>query len=119
MRTLVASLICLGSVKAPVPAQVVDYYRGTVVNSQSRDKPATLELSVFQRSDTTTTGWLKIGRPLEGTGLTAVLLNHPDSLYLVSYSEAGDTIVWGSATRSGTIGGSYWITGGRSSGQGG
>lgn len=100
-------------------AQVADYYRGTVVNAALRDQPATLEFSVFAKSDTATTGWLRIGPPLGGTGLTAVALSDLDSLYLVTYSMEGDTIVWGSATRSGTVGGTYWITGGRYKGQGG
>lgn len=113
---LCASLVLFSST---VHAQVADSYRGTVVNASLRDRPATLELSIFSRSDTSIIGWLSIGPPLGGTGVTTVVLSDIDSLYLVTLSVAGDTIVWGSSTRSGAIGGDYWIKGGSSSGQGG
>lgn len=121
MRKLVsvgAALAAFASA-SPVEAQVADYYRGTVVNAQLRDRPATLEFSVFERSDSTTTGWLKVGPPLGGSGIAAVLEQDLDSLYLYSTSQTGDTIVWASATRTGSIGGSYWINGGPYTGQGG
>lgn len=120
-RSHFAAVFCVANLlfSSPTSAQVADYYRGSVVNSSLRNQPATLEFSVFARSDTATTGWLRIGPPLGGTGLTAVALSDVDSLYLVTYSLDGDTIVWASATRFGTIGGDYWIAGGRYSGQGG
>ena len=121
MQSLIAVLLFVASA---VPAQVVlaqnaDVYRGTVVNSGLRDRPATLELSIFQRNDTLTSGWLEIGKPLGGSGLATVVLRDLDSLYLVTVSPAQDTIVWASGTRTGTIGGDYWIKGGRYSGQSG
>ena len=121
MRSLLAVLLFFASALPAhvVRAQNADVYRGTVVNSGLRDHPATLELSIFQRSDTLTTGWLEIGKPLGGSGLGTVVLRDLDSLYLVTVSPTNDTIVWASGTRSGTLGGVYWIKGGRYAGQGG
>ena len=118
-RVLLGISLAAVTVAAPVRAQLADYYRGTVVNGQLRDRPATLEFSIFPRSDSQTSGWLGIGRPLGGSGLASVVARGLDSLYLVSVSQTGDTIVWASETRTGTIGGRYWIRGGPYVGQGG
>jgi hypothetical protein len=104
---------------SPLGSQTPVYYRGTAVNSRLRESPATLELSIFQHNDSQTVGWLKIGPPLKGSGVASVLTTEADSLYLYSVSNTGDTIVWGSATRTGSIGGRYWIRGGKYAGQGG
>lgn len=115
MRAFLAGLICLTGICSAegASAQSGDLYRGTVVNSSFPDRPATLTLSIFSRTDTSTTGWLGIGAPLGGSGFAAIVPRGLDSLYLVSISRTQDTIVWASATRSGTIGGRYWVRGGQ------
>lgn len=119
MRSTLVGLLCaLGTCLPPaVLAQSADLYRGTVVNSEVPDSPASLELSIFSRTDTATTAWLGIGAPLVGSGFAAIVPRGLDSLYLVSISSAQDTIIWASATRTGTIGGRYWIDGGPNDGQ--
>jgi hypothetical protein len=96
MRNLISLGLGLSTVMvaSPVRAQLAAYYRGTVVNAQLRDRPATLEFSIFEQSDSQTAGWLRIGPPLGGTGVAYAVLKDLDSLYLVSVSKAGDTIVW-------------------------
>lgn len=103
----------------PILGQSGDLYRGTVVNSGLTSMPATLEWSVFARSDSQVVGWLQIGAPLGGTGITLAMPRGQDSVVLVTLSEAGDTIVWTSPTRTGMMSGSYSITGGQFRGQGG
>jgi len=104
----------------PTPrGQAADRYRGAVVNSSLPSSPASLELSVFHRSDTLTVGWLTIGAPLAGSGIAVGFLRGSDSLLLVSMSPRGDTILWTSPSRSGSIGGSYAIRGGQYAGQSG
>ena len=86
---LAALSLSLG-VAAPLGAQAADYYRGTVVNAASTNRPATLELIVFQRSDSQTVGWMKVGTPLRGSGVTSGVARDLDSLYLVSNTAALD-----------------------------
>ncbi len=115
----VGTCLMLALRATPSGAQLADYYRGTVVNAGLTDRPATLELYVFQQSDSQSTGWLRIGLPLGGSGQAVLVPHDLDSLYIVTASLQGDTIVWASATRNGTIGGDYWIRGGGSEGQSG
>ncbi|MGH7679285.1 MAG: hypothetical protein ACRENU_12510 [Gemmatimonadaceae bacterium] len=98
---------------------IADYYRGTIVNNQLPDARVPLELFIFHRSDSATSGWLRSGPPLETKGLTGVVVSGEDSLYLVTYAASGDTIVFGSETRTGDIGGEFWVSSGRHLGQGG
>jgi hypothetical protein len=119
MRSALFGLFLVFGLLPSVTAQTADLYRGTVVNSGFRDRPATLELSVVSRTDTLTTAWLKIGSPLGGSGFTVLVPRDLDSLYLVTVSQAQDTIVWASGTRAGTIGGTYYIKGGQFAGQAG
>src|SRR2546421_10801090 len=113
------SIGLLAGTASSLGGQLADYYRGTVVNGQLRNRPATLEFSILQRNDSQTVGWLQIGPPLGGTGLASAVPKDLDSLYLISVSQTGDTIVWASDTRTGRIGGRYWIRGGPYTGQGG
>lgn len=101
--------------------ELTDHYRGTLTNHQLPDQRVTLEFSIFHRSDSATAGWLQSGAPLNTKGITWVVdaATDEDSLYLVTQSPVGDTIVWGSATRRGNIGGEYWFTDGRKAGRGG
>jgi len=99
--------------------QAADHYRGAVVNSSLPSSPASLELAVFDRSDTLTVGLLTVGAPLGGSGLAVGFLRGGDSLLLVSMSRSGDTILWTSPSRSGSIGGSYAVRGGQYAGQSG
>lgn len=121
MRSTLVGLLCVLGICLPpaAHAQGADLYRGTVVNSAFPDRPATLELSIFSRTDTSTTAWLGVGAPLGGSGFASIVPRGLDSLYLVSVSSTQDTIIWASATRTGTIGGEYWISGGPSDGQSG
>lgn len=114
MRPLVFSLLCIANVCIPGAAtgQIADYYRGTVANAQAPSQSSTLELSIFRRTDTSTVGWLKVGTPQRGTGVAGVVYQDHDSLYLVSTSKEGDTTVWASETRTGAIGGHFWVSGG-------
>lgn len=102
-----------------VRGQIADYYRGTVVNDAHTGEPADLELFVFSRSDSTTAGFLKVGPPLGGSGVTGIVRRDMDSLYLVTMTPEGDTIVWASPQHAGTLEGRYWIRGARYAGQGG
>jgi Protein of unknown function (DUF2569) len=123
MRHIVATLACLTSLGMPfaVQAQSADYYRGTLVNSEAPDKPVKFEFAVFQRgnaSDASVVGWLQFAAPLTWSGPAGVLRREPDSvLYLASLSMAGDTILWRSGTRTGTLSGFYRFIGGENSGQ--
>jgi hypothetical protein len=119
MRSILIGLLSLTALSAPCVtlAQSADYYSGTVVNSSLRGRPATLELSIYSRTDTAIVGWLSIGVPLGGSGFVAAVPRDLDSLYLISVSAAHDTIVWTSGTRTGTLGGTYWIKGGQFAGQ--
>lgn len=98
-------------------AQSADYYRGTMVNAETPDKTVALELAIIQRSDSSTVGWLNIAPPYTWSGPAGVLLREPDSLYLASLSMAGDTILWLSPTRTGTLSGKYRVLGGENEGQ--
>lgn len=94
-------------------------YVGTATNTQLPASPVRIELSLFQRSDTISIGWLRIDAPLNGSGI-AYSFAHPDSTILVSISTKGDTIRWHSpASGSGTLGGEYSVLGGASGGQSG
>jgi hypothetical protein len=118
-RLFLALLVSLASFGRPIAAagQTADYYRGTMVNAETPEAPAALELAIIQRSDSSTVGWLQIAPPLRGSGPAGVLLRDPDSLYLASLSMAGDTILWVSATRTGTLSGKYRVLGGENAGQ--
>ncbi|HEU4994121.1 MAG TPA: hypothetical protein VFT29_04850, partial [Gemmatimonadaceae bacterium] len=109
------------SARSNRPVDLSDHYRGTLTNHQLPDQRVTLEFSIFHRSDSATAGWLQSGAPLNTKGITWVVdaATDEDSLYLVTQSPVGDTIVWASATRRGSIGGEYWFTDGRKVGRGG
>ena len=95
-----------------------DFYRGFLVNNQLLEVEVPIELSVFSRTDTSITGYLRIGEPLDLAGLAYVGDASGDSMYLIVETQI-DTLVLASATRSGSIGGDYWVTEGRNPGQGG
>jgi len=121
-NTLIAIVVAasaLACVPQTLRPQAADRYHGAVVNSSVPSSPASLDLAVFDRSDTLTVGWLTIGPPLAGTGIAVGFVRGRDSLLLVSMSQSGDTIFWTSPSRSGTIGGSYSIRSGISTGQSG
>lgn len=110
-------IACLTNGANCLGAQSADLYRGTVTNSALPLVPATLELSIFYHSDTLNTGWLTIGAPLSGSGSAIGVPRARDSLLLVSASPTGDTILWVSPTRNGSIGGWYVIRSGAYEGQ--
>ena len=97
-------------------AQIQDMYRGTVRSSLD-STPATLEWFVFARKDTTATGWLRIGKPLTGSGMGYGFVRTGDSLVILSGSASGDTILWFSHTVNGPLGGRYKVLDGASAGQ--
>jgi hypothetical protein len=98
-------------------AQIAEHYRGAARNSADPHSPASLELSMFSRSDTLSTGRLSIGEPLVGSGITAAIRQGPDSIVLVSASASGDTIVWFSPHPTDALGGDYRIIAGQYAGQ--
>jgi len=103
----------------PAAAQIADHYLGTVVNDDMTGQPAELELFIYARSDSGTIGWMKVGNPLGGSGATAVVARDLDSLYLVTVTTTGDTLIWAAPQRTGTLEGRYWIKGTNYDGQGG
>ena len=114
-------LLALAVICSPHAAlgQVADYYRGTVVNDDFTGQPADLELFIFDRTDSTTAGWMQVGAPLGGSGITSVVARNLDSLYLITVTATADTLVWASPRRTGILEGRYWIRGPNSAGQGG
>src|SRR3954469_21691201 len=84
MRSTFFGLVLVVGLLPVATAQTADLYRGTVVNSGLRNRPATLELAIVNRTDTLTTGWLAIGSPLGGSGFTVLVPRDLDSLYLVT-----------------------------------
>ena len=98
-------------------AQLSSHYRGAVRNSSLPHSPATLEWSVFAKSDSQTTGWLAIGPPLKGSGITAAFKQGGDSVVLVTGSSSGDTIVWVSPTGGASLAGNYRVIGGQYAGE--
>src|SRR5579885_2054757 len=123
MRSYRFSVLCgailTSALAGRATSQVADYYRGTVINSELSGNPAVLEFVVLSRTDSATTGYLKVGKPLSGSGFSAAVPRDLDSLYLITITTAGDTIVWASPTRNGIICGQYWIKGAQFGGQGG
>jgi hypothetical protein len=111
---LITSASC--SVSERAAAQVQDAYRGTARSSVDATE-ATLEWSVFAKTDTIITGWLRIGKPLAATGLAFCYAPTKDSLVILSISATGDSIVWFSHSLKGSLGGSYKIIGGQYKGQ--
>jgi len=100
-------------------AQIAEHYRGAARSSADPHSPASLELSMFSRNDTLSTGWLAIGQPLVGSGITAAIRQGPDSIVLVTASTSGDTIVWMSPHPTDALGGEYRIIAGQYAGQSG
>ena len=94
-----------------------DYYKGTIVSNQVPDRKITLELRVIGRDSTSTTAVVRAGAPLDFTSL-AWIEAAEDSLYIV-VATSTDTIVLASNTRTGAIGGDYWVSSGRNPGVGG
>ena len=121
MTRRLVSIAGLAFVLSPIATvsfgQVSNHYRGAARNSSEPHSPATLEWSVFAKSDSQTTGWLAIGPPLKGSGVTVAFKQGSDSVVLVTGSISGDTIVWESPTSGGSLAGNYRIVGGQYSGQ--
>ncbi len=90
-------------------------YVGTVTNDGLPNSPASLRLALDSVSDTTT-GYLSIGSPLEGSG-PFIALATSESLYVVSGAANGDTIVWRGAWIGGGATGDYRVVRGLSRGQ--
>ena len=114
-------LVALGFLLASRPAtgQLADYYRGTVVNDEFTGQPTELELFIYVRTDSSTIGWMRVSKPLGGSGVTAVVARDLDSLYFITVTTTSDTIIWASPQRTGTLEGRYWIKGPNFAGQGG
>jgi hypothetical protein len=96
--------------------QIRTHYRGAARSASDPHSPGTLEWSVFAQTDSQSTGWLAIGPPLIGSGLTAAFPGK-DSTLLVTASAAGDTIVWISPNSGDALGGEYRIVAGQFAGQ--
>jgi hypothetical protein len=109
----------LSSIATVSSAQLSSHYRGAARNSSLPHSPSTLEWSVFARSDSQTTGWLTIGPPLKGSGVTAAFKQGGDSVVLVTGSSSGDTIVWVSPTGGASLAGNYRVIGGQYAGESG
>jgi curved DNA-binding protein CbpA len=90
-------------------------YNGTVTNAGLKDSPASFRVAFDSAADTTT-GYATIGRPLGGSGRFLAIVKH-DSVYLVSASATGDTIVWGARREGLRLTGDYVLVGGPMSGQ--
>lgn len=90
-------------------------YNGTVTNAGLPNTPASLIVSLDSTRDTTT-GFVNIGAPLGGTGAAFIVMK-PDSIYIVSGSTAGDTILWAARRKAGAITGRYILVGGPMKGQ--
>lgn len=103
----------------PARAQIGVHYRGAARSSSAPHSPASLELSMFSRNDTLSVGWLAIGEPLIGSGVTAAFRQGQDSIVLVTASASGDTIVWLSPHPTEALGGEYRIVAGQYAGQSG
>jgi hypothetical protein len=96
--------------------QIRTHYRGAARSASDPHSPGTLEWSVFAQTDSQSTGWLAIGPPLIGSGLTAAFKGK-DTTLLVTASASGDTIVWYSPNNGDALGGEYRIVAGQYAGQ--
>jgi curved DNA-binding protein CbpA len=90
-------------------------YNGTVTNAGFKDSPASFRVAFDSAADTTT-GYATIGRPLGGSGRFWAIVKH-DSVYLISASLTGDTIVWGARRAGLRLAGAYALVGGPMIGQ--
>ena len=100
----------------PAAVAAQSRYRGSA--QPSTGGPAIpLEWSIFERGDTTATGWMEIGESLSGPGLATSFRRGTDSLTLVTMSPRGDTTVWLSSSHGGTLEGSYRVLHGLNAGQ--
>jgi hypothetical protein len=104
----------LGSIPPRALAQGV--YTGSVANSQYPNSPASLRITLNSDDGRRVAGLLQIGPPLGGSG-PFTGYRSGDSLFIITASANGDTIVWVSSSGGAEIGGGYWVTGGRSRGQ--
>src|SRR4051794_8646417 len=82
VTTIVAVALIAFQATSRAEAQIAEHYRGAARNSADPHSPASLELSMFSRNDTLSTGWLAIGQPLVGSGITAAIRQGPDSIVL-------------------------------------
>jgi curved DNA-binding protein CbpA len=96
----------------PAAAQPASVFEGTVTNDGFPKSPASLRIALKSTADTAV-GEVEIGPPLGGSGHT-VIVSKPDSLLMVSWSQTGDTIVWGARKSGDRYRGRYRIVGGQS-----
>jgi hypothetical protein len=110
-----ASAVVSESGPPPFPYAV---YIGKVANSTMPNISATLTI-YFNFVADSLSGRADIGPELAGGGVFSARTT-TDSLFLISTSSAGDTIRWAAGRDAGGhYSGTYTVTGGRSSGQGG
>jgi hypothetical protein len=110
-----ASPVVSESGPPPFPYAV---YMGKVANSTMPNISATLTI-YFNFVADSLSGRADIGPELAGGGVFSARTT-TDSLFLISTSSAGDTIRWAAGRDAdGHYSGTYTVTGGRSSGQGG
>jgi hypothetical protein len=109
------ALTCAALASA-TPSAAQSRYRGTA--QPSTGGPAIpIQWSIFERGDTTATGWMEIGEPLSGPGLATSFRRGGDSLTLVTMSPRGDTTIWLSSSQGPTLEGNYTVLHGRNTGQ--
>src|SRR5690349_16381000 len=99
-----ASPLLLGS--SPNAAQAQGEYTGTVVNSALPSSPASLTILIRTDDGRRLTGYVSIGAPLGGSGAFQGRRSG-DTLYLLTTSNTGDTILWISPRVEGMLAGSY------------
>jgi hypothetical protein len=116
---LMSFAICLLLVSMPSQVRAIQtVYTGSVVNSLLPNSPATLTITIYSDNGQRLAGQLLIGTPLGGSG-PFTGSRSGDSLYVVTHSASGDTIVWISPSSGAILVGNYWITGGPYKGQSG
>src|SRR5437870_9775993 len=95
----------------PPSTQAQVEYTGTVVNSALPASPASLIITVHTDDGHRLTGYVAISAPLGGSG---AFRGHRsgDTLYLLTTSGTGDTILWVAPKANGSLTGTYRVVGG-------
>ena len=95
----------------PPSTRAQDEYTGTVINSALLKSPASLHITIRTDDGHQLTGYVAIGAPLGGSGAFQGRRSG-DTLYLLTTSGTGDTILWIAPRAERSLIGSYRVVGG-------
>jgi len=114
MATALLRLIAIASAATLVACNDADLieYRGSAMSEATTDSAASLSLLFWSHTDSSFSGFVRVGLPITGSGSAYAWHEHA-TLKIVTVSRGGDTLLWTSRATDDSIGGTFQTIGAR------